>query len=249
MGDLFIAAATMKAVEIAAKLLIHKHINSDAPGADVKVTVFDGITEFAGESIAQKIFGNKDVQKKLDYVIKAAFEDANYQFDFRFSDFQEYFIENNLIFKMYSKDDYRDQIREWLGNHKKSISSVNLSEADQFADMTYQELKNRIEKNADLNAYLAPQRIAEAVNVFLREMPKLNQRQQELPAAQEADSELFRTVEEYLKTMHERLTAEARNQIITQGNDNVVANNKQKGSGNLIQTDGNNNYVFGNIQE
>ena len=249
MANEILAAGIMKAVEVTAKTLLHSRIKADAPGADLKTSIADGITEFAGDSLLSKLFGqNHKLQKKLDYAIEAAFKDTDAAYDFRFSDFQQYFRENNLIFKMLTKDDLRDQIQTWLSSEKKSVSSVDAHEVKQFVDALYQKLGRRIDEDDGLKMYLSPQRTEEAVKALLKEMSELK-KQESVPAAQQIAPDFIRMAEDYLEKQLAALqAAKSGSKIITEGSDNIVANNEQTGADNLIQTHGNNNIIIGNKQ-
>lgn len=250
MSNTILAATTMKAIEIGAKLLAHSCIKAANPEAEWATVFTDGAVEFATGSLLERLFSNNNkMQKKLNRAIHNAFEEANNDFDDRFSDFQQYFIENNLIFKMNTKEDFRDQIRAWSVDNKKSITNITPAETEQFAESVYQELERRIQKNGELKMYLAPQRVEEAAKVLLEEIPKLQQAQQNFPAAQQVDPELFKMTEEYLKKQIETLNAAGENLLEVEGDHNNVWNNSQKGGNkNTMRIKGNNNTFVGNSQ-
>ena len=250
MSNMILAAATMTAIEVGAKLLAHSCINAANPKAEWATVFTDGAVEFTTGSLLERLFSdNNKMQKKLNRTIQEAFKDANDEFDDRFSDFQQYFIQNNLIFKMNTKEDFRDQIRAWIVENKKSITSVTPAEADQFADVAYQELERQIQGSDKLKMYLAPQKVEEAAKVLLEEIPKLKQAQQSVPAAQQVDPELFKMMEEYLEKQIETLKAAGENLLEVDGDHNNVWNNSQNGgSKNTMRIKGNNNSFVGNSQ-
>ena len=118
----------------------------------------------------------------------------------------------------------------------------------QFVDALYQKLGRRIDEDDGLKMYLSPQRTEEAVKALLKEMSELK-KQESVPAAQQIAPDFIRMAEDYLEKQLAALqAAKSGSKIITEGSDNIVANNEQTGADNLIQTHGNNNIIIGNKQ-
>lgn len=247
------ALLIMKAIEATAKTVFHTRIDPAAPGAIAVTNIGDGAIELATDRIFSRIFGTGTTMKKrLDHAINAAFEDANADQDFRFSGFQEYFENNNLIFKIMKADDLKEQVMEWTQNsQKESVIRLGYDEISQFVASFYENLNNRITDDDMLHTFLSAKKAEEAVKAFSDAKPELKAMLEERPASQSVPVDILKTTEDYLQKQLEAINTESKNMIITEGSDNFVANNRQtsKNGSNVIRTTGDRNIVTGNIQE